>query len=292
MSYGWNEEDQCRDGIGKPECNSLGVNSTEYVKRVNTEFMKIGLRGISLIAASGDSGANGRTDPECSDKIFHPPYPAASPYVTAVGATQIADCDPLNPSSPPPLCQFGSFQFWFCASGGVEEAVSYSFAEFTSGGGFSNVAPLQPWQQSAVWGFLNSTIGKQTPVSFFNPNGRAFPDISAFGAQILIWEADESESVGGTSCSAPIVAGIFSLLNDYVIQKRGKPLGPLNQLIYQMAAAHPAAFRDITSGDNVCTEEGCSDSCNGFYCAPGWDPVTGNGSPVYTEMLKYIKSII
>jgi hypothetical protein len=33
-------------------------------------------------------------------------------------------------------------------------------------------------------------------------------------------------------------------------------------------------------------------SSAGFECAPGWDPVTGLGTPVYMEMLKYIKSII
>lgn len=53
MSYGWNEEDQCEDGIGEAECNNLGVNSKQYVTRVNTEFQKIGLRGVSLFSASG-----------------------------------------------------------------------------------------------------------------------------------------------------------------------------------------------------------------------------------------------
>lgn len=58
-----------------------------------------------------------------------------------------------------------------------------------------------------------------------------------------------------------------------------------------MAAAHPAAFHDITVGNNRCTESGCGllDGCIGFNCAPGWDPVTGLGSPVYTEMLKYLQ---
>lgn len=118
MSYGWNEEDQCENGIGGAECNKLGVNSKQYVTRVNTEFQKIGLRGISLFAASGknnnfprslhkgDSGANGRTDESCSDSKFHPAFPAASPYVTAVGATEIVDAE-TNLSNPPPVCQSG-----------------------------------------------------------------------------------------------------------------------------------------------------------------------------------------
>lgn len=53
MSYGWSESDQCEDGIGGSECNQMGVNSSQYVGRVNIEFMKIGLRGVTLFASSG-----------------------------------------------------------------------------------------------------------------------------------------------------------------------------------------------------------------------------------------------
>jgi len=100
------------------------------------------------------------------------------------------------------------------------------------------------------------------------------------------------EGVGGTSCSSPIVAGVVSILNDWVIANDGKPLGFISPLLYKMAAEHPAAFTDITKGDNICTEAGCSSGCQGFYAAKGWDPVTGLGSPVYTEMLKYIQSML
>jgi len=294
MSYGWNEEKQCEEGIGQWECDHLGVNSTQYVQRVNTEFMKIGLIGVSLLAASGDSGANGRTDEYCTDQMFHPAFPAASPYVTAVGATQIFDAL-FNLTNPPPVCNSeGWLPFWWCGAGGVEQAVSYAQAGFASGGGFSWVASMPTWQRTAVQKFLNSSQAKQTPASYYNAQGRAFPDMAAMGSNVLIWMGGTFSPVGGTSCSSPISAGVFSLLNDYVVTKTGKPLGPLNPLIYKMAAAHPAAFTDVTVGDNVCTESGCGTggSCQGFYCAPGWDPVTGWGTPVYAEMLAYIKTIM
>jgi len=290
MSYGWNEEDQCENGIGGAECSQLGVNSTQYVTRVNTEFMKIGLRGITMFASSGDSGANGRTDQSCSDYKFHPAYPAASPYVTAVGATELVDVS-TSLANPPPVCQ--SAEFWYCASGGTEEAVSYDPAGFASGGGFSEVAPRPAWQNVAVLTFLNSTAAKKTPTSYFNTKGRGFPDLAAFGTNILIWAGGEDQSVGGTSASSPMVAGVFALLNDHVMEMTGKPLGPLNQLIYKIAAQHPAAFHDITVGNNRCTESGCGllDGCLGFYCSPGWDPVTGWGSPNYGELLKYVNKM-
>merc|ERR1712039_888237 len=46
-------------------------------QRLNTEFMKAGARGISLLYASGDEGAN------CQSGKFKPETPSSSPYVTA-----------------------------------------------------------------------------------------------------------------------------------------------------------------------------------------------------------------
>jgi len=287
ISYGWNEEDQCEAGIGQNECTALGVNSTQYVKRVNVEFQKIALRGVTLISASGDSGANGRTDPYCTENHLNPPYPAASPYITSVGATQIDQSSgQANLKNPPPGCSGQS-----CASGGYEEAVSYTQAHFASGGGFSWVAPAPAHQRAAVTNYLKSGVALP-PASYFNAAGRGFPDLAAFGSNVLISSEGAIEGVGGTSCASPMVAGIVTLLNDYVITKTGKPLGFISPLLYKMAANHPAAFNDITKGDNICTEEGCSSSCYGFTCTKGWDPVTGLGSPVYPEMLKYIQQTV
>jgi len=285
ISYGWNEEDQCESGIGQQECQQLGVNSVQYVARVNVEFQKIGLRGVSLLSASGDSGANGRTDPYCTETHLNPPYPGASPFITAVGATQITDASGIaNLPNPPSGCAGQS-----CASGGTETAVSFDQASFASGGGFSVVAARPTYQTTAVDTYLKSGVALP-PASYYNTMGRGFPDVAALGSAILIWDG-AIDTVGGTSASCPMIAGTFALLNDYVITKTGKPLGFLNPLIYQMAAAHPSAFHDITVGDNICTEGGCTSTCKGFKCTTGWDPVTGWGTPVYTEMLAYIQTL-
>lgn len=287
ISYGWNEEDQCEDGIGGNECQQLGVDSKGYVNRVNVQFQKIGLRGVSLIAASGDSGANGRTDPDCSEKHLNPPYPAASPYITAVGATQIDQASGVaNLPNPPPGCAGQS-----CASGGSEEAVSYAQSNFASGGGFSFVAPAPSYQTAAIAAYLKSGV-KLPPSGYYNSKGRGFPDVAALGSQILIIDGGSIEPVGGTSASAPIIAGVASLLNDIVIAETGKPLGFLNPLFYKVQAECPTCFQDITTGDNKCTEDGCSASCTGYYCAKGWDPVTGLGTPNYKAMVAYINKFI
>lgn len=49
--------------------------------RLNVEFQKAGARGISLLYAAGDEGAN------CKGGKFVPEGPGSSPYVTAVGGT-------------------------------------------------------------------------------------------------------------------------------------------------------------------------------------------------------------
>jgi len=130
---------------------------------------------------------------------------------------------------------------------------------------------------------------KLPPASVYNAKGRGYPDLAAFGSNVLI-EQGGIQPVGGTSCSSPIVAGLFGMLNGLVTSKTGQPLGFLNPLLYKMVAAQPTTVTDITVGDNKCTEDGCSSSCKGFYAAKGWDPVTGLGSPVYSEIQSYIQS--
>jgi len=156
---------------------------------------------------------------------------------------------------------------------------------------FSFVASTPTYQQANVRSYLNSGVALP-PSSYYNAQGRGFPDIAAFGSNVLISTQGTIEGVGGTSCSSPIVAAIFTLLNDYVITKTGKPLGFMNPLLYKMAANCPTCFNDITKGDNICTEDGCSPGCYGFTCTQGWDPVSGLGSPRYPAMLNYIKNMI
>jgi len=282
ISYGWYEGDQC--SISPDECQSLGVDSVGYVQRVNVEFQKIGLRGISLLSASGDSGANGRTDPDCSIPQLRAAFPASSPYITSVGATQLNN-PVYNLQNPPPICNLG----YPCPSGGQEVAVSYDVSSFASGGGFSNIAAQPSYQSAAVAAYLSSGVALP-PASYFNKTGRGAPDVAAIGHNTLIEQSGQIEAVGGTSASSPIFAAVIALLNQASIAKTGQPLGFLNPFLYQAAAENPLNFNDITVGDNKCTEDGCAPACQGFLATKGWDPVTGLGSPNYTNLLQQINS--
>jgi len=287
ISYAWSEANQCQDGIGAGECQQMGVDSIGFVQRLNTEWQKIGLRGVSIFVASGDSGTHGRTDGDCSNPAFFPDFPSSSPYVTSVGATQINN--PTQLPNQPAICTSGGFQC--VGAGGQEVAVSYDHANFASGGGFSNVASMPTYQTKAVNAYIHGGTALP-PQAYWNATGRAFPDISSLGADMLIVAGGAVQTVGGTSCASPTVAGIFALFNDYVIGKTGKPLGFVNPLLYQMWGDQPSAFIDITSGDNACTEQGCNcaPGAGGFTAAAGWDPVTGLGSPNFNVMQSYIHS--
>ncbi|CAE8595273.1 unnamed protein product [Polarella glacialis] len=289
ISWGWAENQQCSAQIAGSECTTIGADSQQYVARTNTEFQKIGLRGVSLFVASGDSGANGRTDPTCTDGVLHSSFPGSSPYVTTVGATMLQN-PKFELANPPPACSSQGARAK-CASGGTEVAVSSAEAGFTSGGGFSTYTKMPSYQKAAVSEYLSSMASKLPPATYFNSSNRAYPDLSAMGSNYLVYMQVSGgfSPVGGTSAATPAVAGIAAYLNDYSYQKSGKPLGFLNPLLYQMYAELPGAFTDVTSGDNKCTESGCFASCQGYYAAKGWDPVTGLGTPVASQMLAYLE---
>jgi subtilase family serine protease len=111
------------------------------VNAVNALFAKAGARGVTLLGASGDSGAHGRTDPGCTDPHTRADYPSASPYVTSVGATEIENGK--TGTTKAPICQ----SQLTCATGGYEIVASNKvLAFFSSGGGFSSVAARPSWQ--------------------------------------------------------------------------------------------------------------------------------------------------
>jgi subtilase family serine protease len=287
ISYGWYEGNQCAQGIGAEDFVKAGVLSGDaFVTRVNTEFQKIGLRGVSLVISSGDSGAHTRTDPGCTAPTLRAEFPAASPYVTSVGATQLTQETQLSPA--PSICSSLLGSWKYCAASGTEVAVSFDVADFTSGGGFSEVAAQPSYQTTAVKNYLSSGVALP-PAKMYNASNRAHPDVAAVGHNGLIYEGTP-EAVGGTSQSAPTFAAILSLLNQASIAKSGKPLGFVNPLLYQIWADQPTAFNDITVGDNKCTEEGCAKSCEGWLAYKGWDPVTGLGTPNYPALLQYIQT--
>ncbi|KAL2272240.1 hypothetical protein FJTKL_07188 [Diaporthe vaccinii] len=237
-----------------------------YARKVCKMLAQLGVRGVSVLVASGDSGI-GKSCQANANKPrgwargegarFLPNFPASCPWVTAVGGTE---------------------RFEPC-----ERAVPFS------SGGFSDVFPRPQYQASAVAGYLGATVGGRWD-GLYNPQGRAIPDVAAQANKILIRHDGQDRRVGGTSAASPIFASVVSLLNAARIKDGLPPLGFLNPWLYQLSSG---ILSDVTEGSSW----GCNGSVvlngshspvipgAGWEAAKGWDPVTGLGTPDLSRMM-------
>jgi tripeptidyl-peptidase-1 len=222
----------------------------------NVEAMKLGLQGVSIFVSSGDDGAPGNQARYLSRKCsYSPSFPATSPYVTAVGATQGPESD-----SDEIACQSNE--------GGV----------ITTGGGFSVLFEQPSYQSSAVSGYFSSLSTEEQPVAGYEASNRGYPDVSMLGYNYEVVIAGKTYAVSGTSASAPVFAGVVSLVNAARLDAGKSALGFLNPSLYSSSLS--GVYNDITEGHNKCTAgRVCCDE--GFSASQGWDPVTGFGSVDY-----------
>eukprot|EP01041_Mallomonas_annulata_P002381 gene2381-4625_t len=217
----------------------------------DVEAMKLGLLGVTIVAASGDDGVGGYlvrfTDSFCG---YYPTFPASSPYVVSVGGTMWLDIDENEVA-----CQSDA--------GGV----------ITSGGGFSHVYPTPSWQKAAIDSYFESLPSTITPVPGYSTSGRGYPDVSLAALNYPVVVGGEMYVVSGTSASSPVVAAMISIVNAELLAAGKPPVGFINPTMY---ANHGAFANDIKEGDNHCSSYYCCSE--GFSARPGWDPVTGFGS--------------
>jgi subtilase family serine protease len=81
-------------------------------------------------------------------------------------------------------------------------------------------------------------------------------------------------NAGGTSVAAPLRAAV-ALAGQYA----GRHPGFVNPALYQIgrSASRHQAFRDVTAGTDTAMSPG--QTIARYQAGPGWDPVTGRGSP-------------
>jgi len=206
-----------------------------------------------------------------------PIYPASSPFVTSVGASQ-------------PLLQIEAngekkilTQVCSADQGGI----------ITGGGGHSWVQEIPFYQTKAVADYQRQLyeVNKDNlfpPNGSYNPHGRGYPDVALFGWNTPVYTEEPPQwvGVGGTSISAPMFAAMVSMLNYERLSRGMPPMGFINPFLYYAAEVMPEAFIDITIGNNRCTEFGYPCCLLGFPALKGWDPASGLGSPLYEHLLK------
>jgi uncharacterized protein (TIGR03437 family) len=229
-------------------------------------------QGITLLSASGDSGAAG-----CDSQSSEPfatrgkmvDFPAVLPEITAVGGTQFAE---------------GSGTYWASANGTTfGSAMSYipeaawnessTSGLGSTGGGASLIYPKPVWQNGP--GVPNDAMRDVPDVALSSAGHDAYA-INYLGSNVF---------VAGTSCAAPSMAGIIALLNQYQVTnkfQKAPGLGNINPQLYRLAQSVPTAFHDVTTGSNIvqCAQGSpdCSTGSFGYSAGPGYDLATGLGS--------------
>lgn len=264
------------------------VNAWDTLERVDTEFAKLGLRGVTVVAASGDNGpfsfgipnpyqSWSSPDTPCS---FQPSFPGSMPHVVAVGGTT-GGKDPFKPE---------------------RAAAVESGGKITTGGGFSDVFPQPEWQKLAVQRYLKQHAYDLPPESFFNASNRGYPDVAlaaedvavvfaAFGAENADAEDSSAGSArtreiasklgkpspdessrssvddalarrarhyltesSGTSYAAPLFAGMMALVNDERLAMNKTTVGFVSPALYALHRSDGAksVFNDIKEGSSKC----------------------------------------
>jgi tripeptidyl-peptidase I len=182
--------------------------------------------------------------------------PSVCPFVTSVGATELMS-----------------------GASGTEAAFSLrrNSSILSSGGGFSNVFAAPGHQKGAISQYHHEAAGLFRNTSHkFNIQGRGIPDISLLGKSYLAAINRVFQTIHGTSAAAPTMASLIALINDTRLHEGKGIVGFINPVLY----ANPSAMNDITAGENY----GCSDE-HAFSSGPGWDPVTGLGTPNFEKLL-------
>jgi len=285
ISYGIAEVIYITGGTARVD----GIPATTYLDRTNQQFMKIGLRGTTILASSGDDGANSEQNTQCNYASSYEysqygllaDFPASSPYVTAVGGTAINDGNAAHYSSTMAggalMCnnfdttKFSSYGLntpatarsyrCFQSAGTVSRAsqaetvCSLDNCGITSGGGFSRQFAMPSWQSSVVNAYVNRGASGM-PSGKYDPTMRATPDVSMYGSAFPVIVGRTFGQASGTSLSSPLFASVISQLNTVTIAALNRTIGFANPLLYQMYADRTsgttATFFDITSGNNNC----------------------------------------
>jgi len=177
-------------------------------------------------------------------------YQQASPNLIVVGGTTL----PADQNGNPVRFQEVG---WSLGSDPFNTALA-------SGGGISQYEAQPPYQQGIV---TQSTIYKTGPDVAFDADPAT--GVSVYDSLSTPTGLPWGE-YGGTSISSPMWAGLIAIA-DQARAARGEPsLDSATQLLpalYQISQADSHAFHDITQG------------YNGYSAGPGYDLVTGLGTP-------------
>lgn len=169
----------------------------------------------------------------------------------------------LMPQFSPYVTAVGGTNLYVNATGGYLSETGWN----QSSGGPSYVFPQPSWQ-----------VGSGVPANGARDDPDIALDASCSTPYIFYWDGG-LDYFCGTSGAAPTFAGMVADLD----QAAGHSLGFLNPSLYSLAASAPSVYHDVTSGCSLVTEDGVT--TNGYCAHPGWDFVTGWGSPDLAQLM-------
>ena len=226
-------------GLCEPEVSPAAAAAT------NSALQLAAVSGITFVAASGDDGAY-----DCGAvRQLAVDDPAAQPFATGVGGTDLR----------------------LSASGSRHEVV-WNDLTGAGGGGLSRFWARPAWQAGAGVSNRFSNGHRQVPDVSLHASAaqHGYPVYCTTGAcGHAGWM-----TLGGTSASAPLLAGIVADMNSYSLAHGGTRLGFANPFLYDSFTADPAAFRDVTTGSNN------PDHLGPYPATPGYDQASGIGAPL------------
>ncbi|HEY9494409.1 MAG TPA: S53 family peptidase [Intrasporangium sp.] len=269
-----------------------------YIKPQEDTYIQAAAEGISLFFSSGDSGDETFGD---SSATPSPDWPASSPWVTAVGGTSMGVTQGNTR-----LFELG----WQSGTSTWDKKTSTwgPLSYLYGGGGGTSRLFAQPSYQAGVVPNSIATYNGTAPAA------RVVPDVSALGdpnTGMLVGQTQRFSNgtyydeyrIGGTSLSSPLYAGMFAL----AVQNHGS-YGLANPALYAarsvsydvtktLRSTYPGAIRvnfvnseNADDGYTYLTRTFDWDEPLTIHVRPGYDDVTGVGSPAGSAWLNAVSS--
>jgi subtilase family serine protease len=253
--------------------NSYGYNGealpADFIASENQFFMQAAAEGMSILFSSGDNG-----DVAASNGIASGSWEATSPYVTAVGGTSLALSDAFGDKREWGWGDYRAFlNSAMVAANGKKittTGLALPFQFYAGSGGGPSLVMLAPDYQINVpyslSGFTQLADGTVVPLEA--PH-RVTPDISMVGDPYTGFIYGETyaitgdpildegctaiskvheyceESIGGTSLSSPLFAGVLALVNQARFAHHKKAVGLANPALYLLNAGPPGSSSPI-----------------------------------------------
>ncbi len=243
-----------------------GAGMSSEIQQENVFFQEAAAQGQTILAASGDMGANGCYDPQTGANS-QPAVddPASQPYVTGVGGTTLR----LNLDN-----SYQSEQVW------NDRAIN----DGASGGGVSQVWQMPAWQQAPGVANAFSTGFREVPDVSINADPQTGYDVYCTVGGCSGGGSNHGWMIfGGTSAAAPVWAAMIALANESSLKVNGFMVGFLNPSLYDIAhsasgTSYAQAFHDIVPVQGGVNNNDYAGTGNTYPAASTYDLATGLGS--------------